>query len=1031
MTAVSATAASATTAVTATQSAIPAVIVMTATPAATPPPQGSLLDQVWQQNRIAIVTAAISAIIASILVGVFLRGIAESIKSRAAQLFHLLFDRYASTPILRWRYENAYRTALSAFVQKLQSANIVDRTVPLDKVYVPIGLTDEIHDRERGPVADRLTWDDDRRRRQRANSMTIWKALEQKPRMVVLGDPGAGKTTSLYHMAYKCAEKEQFATYTPIFMRLRDLIRVPKLAKLEDALPHEFENRNFPNADLFIQKQIKAGKCLILLDGLDEVDNADQHEEAIALVQSFADRYAIQSDSVSQGSGNRIVVSCRTYSYENGVQLTGFDKTLVMDFEQREIEGFIYNWYSLESNLSELTEELIAALRQNRRFLELARNPLLLLLIADHYERERNLPELRAELYQHCIRTRVTRWNTVRGTHRGRFGESNKLRMLRELALYLFEKESAEEGGSVVRDRRQQGRSAFVSKEDLLEWVEKFADKVRMPEEAKPADLLEEVVTTSGLIVERTIGRFGFSHQTLQEYFAAEAVDRLGPEEGARLLAKYLSDPRWREVILLYCGLADNADPLLRAMIKRATSLADTQEAAAFWIQAGRCLAEGAKASADIRVQVAAELFSLLQSDTRAAVVSDTQQDEAVEILEEFDAEIITNQIAQLPLDDKPSLQLASRFLDKLPDESLKGELLERLTAVVDSGADEEQKWAAAALGHSGEAADASTVASLRRGLEDPSAEVQAQACRSLAQLSATDEATLTALELLYNSDSPDLARHAALEALLTLQQHERVGMVAVPAGEFLMGSSESDKAAEADERPHHKRYLPDYFIDRTPVTNAQFRRFIAANGYAKASYWAEANAAGRWLGGSYIDYDDSKRSQPLYWDNGKWNHEDQPVVGVSWYEALAYARWAGKELPTEAEWEKAARGPDGQIYPWGNDWDGTLANTKESGLKKTTPVDHYSPRGDSPYGAADMAGNVLEWCSSIYQEYPYETNDGREDLAGGDDVGRVLRGGSWATDKDWARCARRYRGDPGDWISRRGFRCRCATSSS
>ncbi len=158
-------------------------------------------------------------------------------------------------------------------------------------------------------------------------------------------------------------------------------------------------------------------------------------------------------------------------------------------------------------------------------------------------------------------------------------------------------------------------------------------------------------------------------------------------------------------------------------------------------------------------------------------------------------------------------------------------------------------------------------------------------------------------------------------------------------------------------------------------------------------------------------------------------------MVGVSWYEALAYARWAGKRLPSEAEWEKAARWDletgRSRAYPWGDAWDPARCNTEEAGAGRTTPVWQFSPRGDSPCGATGMAGNVWEWCSTRWGPgYPYDPNDGREDLTGGDDIGRIVRGGSWYHDKARARCAFRFRLTPYYWSFYRGFRCCCATSS-
>jgi formylglycine-generating enzyme required for sulfatase activity len=224
---------------------------------------------------------------------------------------------------------------------------------------------------------------------------------------------------------------------------------------------------------------------------------------------------------------------------------------------------------------------------------------------------------------------------------------------------------------------------------------------------------------------------------------------------------------------------------------------------------------------------------------------------------------------------------------------------------------------------------------------------------------------------------------------------------VEVPAAEFMMGSRDQDEPND-DEMPQHTLDIPyDYFMARFPVTNAQYAAYAQARGIIHpVSGWEKKG--------------------------------DHPVVNVSWNDALAYCRWLndvrGNELPsgvvlrlpTEAEWEKAARGTDGLIYPWGNTFDKNRCNVDEGGKNDTTPVGAYSPQGDSPYGAADMAGNVWEWTHSLFKGYPYEADDGREDEnASGN---HVQRGGSFIGTNQFARSASRYRGDPGflDFV---GFR--------
>jgi len=203
--------------------------------------------------------------------------------------------------------------------------------------------------------------------------------------------------------------------------------------------------------------------------------------------------------------------------------------------------------------------------------------------------------------------------------------------------------------------------------------------------------------------------------------------------------------------------------------------------------------------------------------------------------------------------------------------------------------------------------------------------------------------------------------------------------MILIPAGEFMMGSDDGYN----DEKPAHKVYLGAYYIDRYPVTNAEYKRFVDATGHRQPN----------WKGGTY--------------PAGKADH---PVVRVSWEDATAYAQWAGKRLPTEAEWEKAARGVDGRRWPWGNEWGAGRCNSQETGIGDTTPVGKYSPAGDSPYGSADMAGNVWEWVGDWYDDTYYASSPARNPMGPSHPVipNRVVRGGAWDYDDNDARSAYR-----------------------
>jgi formylglycine-generating enzyme required for sulfatase activity len=212
--------------------------------------------------------------------------------------------------------------------------------------------------------------------------------------------------------------------------------------------------------------------------------------------------------------------------------------------------------------------------------------------------------------------------------------------------------------------------------------------------------------------------------------------------------------------------------------------------------------------------------------------------------------------------------------------------------------------------------------------------------------------------------------------------------MVLIPAGEFLMGSDPArDKDAYDSEQPLHTLYLPDYYIARTPVTYAQYGAFLQASWSKLPEHWP-----------------DLAHFRAI---------EDHPVVYVNWPWAAAYCDWLAEVtgrpygLPSEAEWEKGARGTNGRIYPWGDEWDSKRCWIAEQGMVGTKPVGTY-PQGASPYGLLDMVGNVWEWTRSLHWDYPYDPEDGREDLDATPETGRVTRGGSWGASHRTTRCAAR-----------------------
>ena len=212
--------------------------------------------------------------------------------------------------------------------------------------------------------------------------------------------------------------------------------------------------------------------------------------------------------------------------------------------------------------------------------------------------------------------------------------------------------------------------------------------------------------------------------------------------------------------------------------------------------------------------------------------------------------------------------------------------------------------------------------------------------------------------------------------------------MVKVPAGWFIMGSDSGDND---DVKPRRRVYLDQFFIDKYPVTNSRFRRF----------------------------------GKSRYDDNSRFNGDRQPVVGVMWSQARDYCESVGKRLPTEAQWEKAARGVDGRKYPWGNQWDPSKVIWDKNSGAKTHPVDRTSNTHRSPYGVVDMSANVREWMRDWFKNDYYSNAPERNPEGPVSGRWRVIRGGSWrGGDPVWFRVSARHGAGPVYVFPNLGFRC-------
>ena len=739
-----------------------------------------------------------------------------------------------------------------------------------------------------------------------ARHLSALEVLEREPLLVLLGEPGSGKSTFVNFVALCLAgealggEEANLAVLTaPLAAEGRDEKPRPQPWRHGALLPlrivlRDLAARGLPDPGAtasgdtlwafmvgelgetlqgyasHLKAELLERGGLILLDGLDEVPDAQQRRQQVKqAVQGFAADFP----------RCRFLVTSRTYAYQRqDWKLEGFSEAVLRPFTLAQIRSFVDRWYAHFGAMQGLIAEdaqgratlLTTAIEGSPRLAELATRPLLLTLMASlHAWRGGSLPEKREELYADAVDLLLEQWESPKVV---RDAAGQPLVRQPSLAEWLKVDRAvvrAELNRLAFQAHREQPQLEGTADVDQERLVSGLMTVARDPD-VKPARLVEYLRDRVGLLAARGEGVYTFPHRTFQEYLAAcHLTDHGFPDDLADLLR---ADPqRWREAVLLAGakaarGTASAAWNLAQALCYRHPPAAcDEAEAADCW-------------------------GALLAAQT-----------------------LLENERERLE-------QVSERNAPKL---------------------DRIHRWLRAVV---------------RRGW------------------------------------LPPVDRALAGEALAVLgDPRDFDELIEIPAGSFLLGSSDADEMASSDEKPQHEVTLPSFKIGKYAVTNAQYLRFVEAT----TQGWRSPDA-------------------------GRPEKANCPAAYVSWHEARAYCAWltevwraegkiGGEEhvrLPMEAEWEKAARGRDGRLWPWGDEWDESKCNSAELGLAETSVVGMF-PAGVSPYGCLDMAGQVWEWCSSAYEAYPYHADDGREnpDVS----VRRVLRGGSWYVDRTGARCAFRY----------------------
>lgn len=763
--------------------------------------------------------------------------------------------------------------------------------------------------------------------------------LDRHDRLVLLGDPGSGKSTFVSFVALCMAGEilkdreanlkvlrsplpdQEDSEEKPKPQPWRHRALVPVRVILRDLAAHglpepeeqiaashlwQFIEKTLVEKELgeyapFLRNELQTKGGLVLLDGFDEVPDADRRREQIKeMVHAFSRGFA----------QCRILLTSRTYAYQKQEwRLDDFTEAVLAPWTDGQIRRFVGRWYDHAAALERLRAEdakgraalLQQAIFSNPRLRDLARRPLLLTLIASlHAWRGGSLPDGRAELYEDAVKLLLDFWEMARVRHKAG-GEKILLQPSLTEFLRVDQKEVREALEDLAFEAHEaQPDTMETADVDEGRLLTKLAELSRGAA-VNPVLLRDYLSDRAGLLIHRGVGVFTFPHRTFQEYLAACYLTR--EEFPDRVATLAMEDPgRWREVLLL------------------AGARAASRVGSAVWNLADELCGPEAGEPEE------SDMLALWGAYLAGHAVAES---------------------AKLPTSSPAYL----RRLDRL------------------------RKWLVHLLSDS----------------RLPAVE-RAQAGRVLARLGDPRPGVTTVSIMAF---------------------------CPVPAGPFRMGSADADSDAYDREKPAHDCEIPyGYGIGRYPVTVAHFREFIEAT------------------------VGDSDRLR---------DPDNHPVVGVSWYETIAFCEWMtalGHEegwleegwvvrLPSEAEWEKAARGTDGRIYPWGSDPDPNLANYDETGIGGPSTVGCF-PGGASPYGCEEMSGNVWEWTLSAWGEdwrspdfrYPYKPDDGRNEVEA-KEVFRMVRGGPCFDDSRLLRCAYRNRRDPGLRDDDVGFRVVVAPLSS
>ncbi|MDF3146785.1 MULTISPECIES: NACHT domain-containing protein [unclassified Streptomyces] len=458
-------------------------------------------------------------------------------------------------------------TYCARLAQELSTLKILDMSRPLrlDRLYVQVRVQEQqplrfVREEELGERDRNRAGDGTRRESLATDTATSSShtyapidALQRYQRIVVVGDPGAGKTTMLRHLALRMASQSEGEALPelPAYIELFRFVESGHDSLLDYVAEHWADQYGFADAREYVAEKLADGTAALLLDGLDEVLGGESAEDAAGAYGRVTDEIARLATRFPRAL---IATTCRRHGWQGGLQQ--FQVLEALDFEWAQIETFIANWFGERDRRR---SGLVRALSGNGRLQTLAANPLLLSLIAIVYERDLELPERRAALYRRCVEVLLREWDAHRKVTRySRFTTDRKQDLLKQIAWHYH----------------QRGRRYFPE-DDLLGLIGDFLPTIDLPRTDSRA-ILDEIAAQYGLLKAQAHGWYGFLHLTLQEHFAATALLEQGAAGIERAVASRY-DPWWEEVILLLAGALPDATPLLSGVLQPEGREADAE----------------------------------------------------------------------------------------------------------------------------------------------------------------------------------------------------------------------------------------------------------------------------------------------------------------------------------------------------------------------------------------------------------------------------------------------------------------------